>query len=223
MASNIPDKSERIRLFTEKLREKRLSDNQCQQAAHAISLYFEMQSLERQTVKPADEPNSEPYQIAEREKVPQLFNEKFAPSAPCTSFKPRQSQYLVAGYQEKSSSPEWDEIIDKLADEIKVRHYSRKTLKTYAHWSRQFQRFLKNKSPQELSTADVKEYPPFAGQLRYPHHPDAAWPFQPEDNHDLHPLCAGHDDKKAEKPAGLLNTNNHYKTSIELFPTYQPE
>ncbi|MBV5340517.1 MAG: integron integrase [Deltaproteobacteria bacterium] len=153
-----PDKSERIRFFTEKLREKRQSDNQCQQAAHAISLYFEMQGMERPPENSFDEPNREPHQIAERETVPQVFDEKFAPSAEFTSFKPRQSQYLVAGYQEKSSSPEWDELIDKLADEIKVRHYSRKTLKTYAHWSRQFQRFLKNKSPQELSTADVKEY-----------------------------------------------------------------
>ncbi|WP_327049807.1 integron integrase [Geotalea daltonii] len=49
-------------------------------------------------------------------------------------------------------------MIGKLADEIKVRHYSRKTLKTYALWSRQFQRFLKNKPPAELTTADVKEY-----------------------------------------------------------------
>ena len=46
----------------------------------------------------------------------------------------------------------------KMADEIKVRHYSRKTLKTYALWSRQFQRFLKNKPPQELTTQDVKDY-----------------------------------------------------------------
>lgn len=36
--------------------------------------------------------------------------------------------------------------------------YSRKTLKTYALWSRQFQRFLKNKPPLELSATDVKEY-----------------------------------------------------------------
>ncbi|WP_246525645.1 integron integrase [Geomobilimonas luticola] len=48
--------------------------------------------------------------------------------------------------------------MSKLADEIKVRHYSRKTLQTYAKWSRQFQRFLKNKSPEELTTDDVKEY-----------------------------------------------------------------
>lgn len=45
-----------------------------------------------------------------------------------------------------------------MAAEIKVRHYSRKTLKTYTNWSRQFQRFLKDKPPQELSTADVKDY-----------------------------------------------------------------
>ena len=152
------DKPQKVRLFLEKLRSKNQTPVQCQQAAHAISLYFEMQGMERPPEKTADAPNSEPYQIAERETVPQVFDEKFAPSAPFTSFKPRQSQYLVAGYQEKSCSPEWDELIDKLADEIKVRHYSRKTLKTYAHWSRQFQRFLKNKHPHELSTGDVKEY-----------------------------------------------------------------
>lgn len=152
------DKPEKVKLFLEKLRSKKQTPQQCQQAAHAVTLYFEMQSLERQTEKSTDGPNSEPQQITEQESALQVFNEPIATSEPYTTFKPRQSQYFVAGYQEKSSSPEWDELINKLADEIKVRHYSRKTLKTYAHWSRQFQRFLKNKSPQELSTADVKEY-----------------------------------------------------------------
>jgi hypothetical protein len=62
------------------------------------------------------------------------------------------------GYPVKSDSPEWDAAIAELAAEIKTRHYSRKTLKTYAHWSRQFQRFLKNKPPKSLSSKDVKEY-----------------------------------------------------------------
>jgi len=70
----------------------------------------------------------------------------------------RKSSYVDAGYSIKSDSPEWDAVLVALAAEIKVRHYSRKTLKTYANWSRRFQRFLKNKSPQALSTADVKEY-----------------------------------------------------------------
>jgi site-specific recombinase XerD len=58
----------------------------------------------------------------------------------------------------KSDSPAWDATLATLAAEIKVRHYSRKTLQTYAKWARQFQRFLKNKPPQELSTAEVKDY-----------------------------------------------------------------
>ena len=58
----------------------------------------------------------------------------------------------------KSKSPEWDNIIEKLAEEIKTRHYSRKTLKAYADWSRKFQIYLKNKPPDELSAAEVKAY-----------------------------------------------------------------
>jgi len=74
------------------------------------------------------------------------------------SLRPGSSQYTEAGYQEKSTSPEWDAVLAAMAAEIKVRHYSRKTLKTYANWSRLFQRFLKDKLPQELTGADVKEY-----------------------------------------------------------------
>lgn len=58
----------------------------------------------------------------------------------------------------KSESPAWDNIIGNLAAEIKTRHYSRKTLKTYADWSRKFQSYLRNKPPDELSATDVKSY-----------------------------------------------------------------
>ncbi|MFZ2949736.1 MAG: hypothetical protein WA003_09660 [Desulfuromonadaceae bacterium] len=112
------NKPEKVKLFLEKLRSKNQTLAQCQQAAHAISLYFEMQSLERQPEKSADESNSVPHQIVEQETVHRVSNEQFATTEPFPAFKPRQSQYLVAGYQEKSSSPEWDELINKLADEI---------------------------------------------------------------------------------------------------------
>jgi len=56
-------------------------------------------------------------------------------------------------------SPEWDAaVIERLAGEIKARHYSRKTLKAYAGWSRKFQIYLKDKPPQDLSPEDVKSY-----------------------------------------------------------------
>lgn len=140
------EKTERVRLFQEKLREKRQSEEQCQRAAHAVSLYLEMQTHASQLNETAPEANTQ--SAAARESV----------RAPIPGKYLLPSQYNEAGYREKSDSPEWDEVISKLADEIKVRHYSRKTLRTYAHWSRQFQKFLKNKPPQELITDDVKEY-----------------------------------------------------------------
>src|ERR1035437_9548223 len=58
------DKPEKVKLFLEKLRDKNQTPAQCQQAAHAISLYFEMQSLERRPENFLDEPNSVPQQIS---------------------------------------------------------------------------------------------------------------------------------------------------------------
>ena len=145
----VHEKSERVRLFLEKLREKRQSEGQCQRASHAVSLYLEMQSLEPQMHEVASEVLLQSSTATEP---------VTAPISPKSSESLLPSQYNEAGYREKSDSPEWDGLIGKLADEIKVRHYSRKTLRTYAHWSRQFQKFLKNKPPQELTTDDVKEY-----------------------------------------------------------------
>ena len=45
-----------------------------------------------------------------------------------------------------------------MSNEIKTRHYSRKTLKAYAEWIRKFQGFLHDKFPEELSETDVKAY-----------------------------------------------------------------
>lgn len=75
-----------------------------------------------------------------------------------TGQRRRRSNYNDWRCLEKSVSPDWDKVIDGLATEIKTRHYSRKTLKAYADWSRKFQSFLKNKFPSELSATDVKTY-----------------------------------------------------------------
>ena len=152
------DKPEKVKLFLEKLRSRKQTPAQCQQAAHAISLYFEMQSLEMQQIKSVAEPDKEKNLLLEHLSSPALSAEASAQTAPIPAFKQRQSQYSEAGYQEKSTSPEWDTVLEAMATEIKVRHYSRKTLQTYANWSRNFQRFLKNKPPEALTTVDVKEY-----------------------------------------------------------------
>ncbi len=131
-------RSEQVRLFTEKLREKKQTVDQLKEAAYAVSLYFEiLRMLDNETLTK---------QVHSGESSPQVV-------------KPQTVEYASeADYAEKSVSPEWDKIIAGLAAEIKTRRYSRETLKAYAIWSRQFQKYLKNKSPNELSSADVREY-----------------------------------------------------------------
>jgi len=155
-------RADRVRLFIDKLREKRQTPFQQNQAAHAVSLYFEMQG-KRETPTADFKTNSTTSMISEPQQVL-----KMSPSLPAT-IPPKTTSSVVLthrqpwrlwedGYAVKSDSPEWDAAIAELAAEIKTRHYSRKTLKTYAHWSRRFQRFLKNKPPKSLSSEDVKEY-----------------------------------------------------------------
>ncbi len=175
-------KSERVRLFCEKLREKKQSVKQRESAAHAVSLYFEMLiqdgfSSSKVLPSPGVEVNGRDAYVSQEDDVYQAktgheappeerFETSAQPQHPNTTTVQTQqppvyrrtSNYTEAGYVMKTDSSEWDQVISSLAAEIKVRHYSRKTLKTYAQWSRQFQRFLKNKPPQELTTADVKEY-----------------------------------------------------------------
>jgi hypothetical protein len=60
----------------------------------------------------------------------------------------------------------WQAEYTKLANEIQVRHYSLKTLRTYRGWVRKFQTFTRSKAPELLSVDDVKEYLTFLAVRR---------------------------------------------------------
>lgn len=62
--------------------------------------------------------------------------------------------------EDKSNTPldHWHKALSDLSAEIKLRHYSPKTLKTYAMWARKFQFFTRNKEVQSVSPPDVREY-----------------------------------------------------------------
>ena len=179
-------RTERVRLFILKLREKKQSPEQQNQAAHAISFLFEALNTDNSHagttpstpfVKGESSTTSQ-YRAtnsrsdgAATEGLPLRVSRLAAPiNSPVLSDTPSLAKRGMGGPSssrshynewrclEKTASPEWDKIIDKLAAEIKTRHYSRKTLKTYADWGRKFQCFLRNKPPDELSAADVKTY-----------------------------------------------------------------
>lgn len=143
------DQAGRLQQFINKLKSKGQSEDQRRQAYHAVTLYFALLKEQSDDSSASDVRN---------DAVP--FTAEHTPQA--EPVKPvqvaRRSHYSESGYQEKSDSPQWDAVMEAMANEIRVRHYSRKTLKTYANWSRQFQRFLRNKPPQELDSDDVKSY-----------------------------------------------------------------
>ncbi|MFH1260235.1 MAG: integron integrase [Elusimicrobiota bacterium] len=145
-------KEERVRLFIEKLREKKQTPDQQKQAAYAVSLYFEIQQDLNYKIP-----------VARVSQTTSSSNQQPSPGSLQTTVSsvlefPQSKYTYAAPFTVKTVSPEWDNAIAGLAAEIKMRHYSRKTLKAYALWTRQFRKFLRNKPPQELLPADVKAY-----------------------------------------------------------------
>jgi hypothetical protein len=57
-----------------------------------------------------------------------------------------------------STGASWKAEYTRLANEIQVRHYSSKTLRSYTHWVRQFQTFTRSRDPGLLSSSDVKGF-----------------------------------------------------------------
>lgn len=52
----------------------------------------------------------------------------------------------------------WQMAVDSLKNEIKVRHYSPKTLRAYSLWAEKFRYFTKDKLPASLTSEDVKSF-----------------------------------------------------------------
>jgi len=119
---------ESLRNFLEKMGEKRQTREQQKQASHAISLYFAI-ALAR-TV-PDSKTRTGGYK-----------------GVPISTEKTTYSD----------ESQKWISALDNLSAEIKVRHYSPKTLKAYVLWLKKFQAFTRSKDPQLLSSNDVKEF-----------------------------------------------------------------
>jgi len=164
-----PDiKSEQVRLFIEKMRSKGKSGKDLHHAAHALSLFFSLQSRKKQAVVHAEKMRAElssPLVNKSNKAHPPLSlplergdASKSVPFVANRSANRPGRKYDEWWCLNKTKSPAWDGVIEQLADEIKTRHYSRKTLKAYADWSRKFQLYLKDKPPDGLAAEDVKAY-----------------------------------------------------------------
>src|SRR3989339_1995364 len=116
----IPEtRPDQVRLFIDKLREKRQTPFQQNQAAHAVSLYFEMQPKGGTPVvdfNTGTPPSFIPEPPQVREKSPSLHQS--IPTKTTSSVVPAQRQrwrLWEDGYAVQSESPEWDAAIAELA------------------------------------------------------------------------------------------------------------
>lgn len=114
--------------FRNKLREKQQSDSLVQQACEAVGLYYLMLEHHKQKTDPSL-PTVEPQQQLEKN------------TAPITN-----------------DASDWGWIYDKLVEQIRIRHYSEKTLRSYRGWVRQLQFFVGSKDGTTLDVEDVKAF-----------------------------------------------------------------
>ena len=174
--SKYPTSSERsvqVKFFSEKLRSKGQTAQRIEQAAYAISLFFASQRDQPAGRLPAAGPAASdavqktaggPHDQrlaasgAASGKDPGMVCEIPGPPAVDVSSSWRGRRYDDWRCLRTSGHAAWDAIIGLLADEIKTRHYSRKTLQHYANWTRKYQCYLSHKDPARLTSQDVKSY-----------------------------------------------------------------
>lgn len=161
--------------FLRKLSEKGQSEMQRKQAAHAVSLYLDISQTSIYK-KSSGSPLAPPLRSSEKSKthlpvkypcvkdqpvkqapgITESRNEALTPlKEPMRVTKPTSAS---SGNVHRMTGASWETQFTRLAEEIEVRHYSPKTLKTYRHWMRHFQAFTRSKPTETLSAADVKEF-----------------------------------------------------------------
>jgi len=65
---------------------------------------------------------------------------------------------LYVPYNAGNPSSSWDKAMTSLCNEIKLRHYSPKTLKSYSLWAEKLRYYTKDKLPEDLVPEDVKGF-----------------------------------------------------------------
>ena len=179
--------------FIRKLDEKRQTKAQQERAINSITLYYQIVKakatpdkakalkfegtkeyipleVDRPLINRVADPAPARYKRAESR-----FSRDLAPSSKARRSSPnakpavKNSDHPIASHslknkQQKGTS--WIEEYSRLENEIRVRNYSPRTLRTYRGWVRKFQTFTTSKSPELLSSDDVKEYLTFLAVKR---------------------------------------------------------
>ena len=139
--------------FLNKLKEKKQTGIQQKQAHESVHLFYELVSQQTDIKEALDLISKQSDSIRDN-----LKPEIYANDSLKKENLNLRSYTKIPAINKGEINSKWQKIYDELNNEIKIRHYSPKTFKSYAIWTRKFQRFTKSKSPEVLSPSDVKEF-----------------------------------------------------------------
>jgi integron integrase len=159
-----PYSSESLSCFLRKLVEKRQSEQQQKQARHSITLFYRMQYnavASSEALHPENSTGiSVRYQSAPLTIAPKGTAETGPkPLIPANQGNsPTSDEINQTEHADAKTGSSWVFVFDTLNSEIKIRHYSPKTLKSNRSWTRHFQAFTKSKDYQALTQQDVVDF-----------------------------------------------------------------
>lgn len=154
-------------MFLKKLEQKKQTEQQREQAHQALVLFYKTQvkagndeAQSQQTIFPSSKwsppkPNTQILELAPEpsNSIPDSTH-RSAPHEKTQQFFPDANNQQKSG-PNRQTGCSWVVVFDGLTREIKLRHYSPKTLKSYRGWARHLQTFTKSKDYQTLTQQDV--------------------------------------------------------------------
>ncbi len=153
--------SDSLSAFIAKLQEKKQSDELQKQARHAVSIFHELQTVQTGSVS-----NVQVKKYGSREDNKENTTKSLKDAPNLTHVGEPEHVFENRMKDSRWVGANWTSIYSNLEKEIKVRHYSPKTLSVYRGWTRQLQNFTHSKSPELLTTADVKDFLSFLAVKR---------------------------------------------------------
>ena len=152
-------------LFLHKLQDKNQSEQQQNQAKHSVSLFFKMHIASKQQMTIDRNVSIPTQQHVNHINIESSHSEHHNAHSSVHHNSIRQNSSgqsrpnsLTVNRPSEDTGASWVFVFDQLVSEIKIRHYSPKTLKAYRGYIRQLQSFTKSKDYQNLSQQDVIDF-----------------------------------------------------------------
>lgn len=149
-------------LFIRKLQSKKQSPAYLKQAEDAIKIYFQLPDKKEKKGNPSSgfKNNSTRNQTGPASlPVDAVICETGDSSIKITdTVQTSQNLSSIHSASANNAAAAWEKVYDRLKEEIELRHYSKKTLKSYLLWTKKFSSFNKDVNPATVSDKELRNY-----------------------------------------------------------------